>query len=89
VNAHEQGQLLPNRLLTQAEPLRPFRFYRQPSSGIAKYEKEHATEDPDELLDERAAVERWLAKHGEAHGSEARGRRLFPVSRFQFYRPGS
>jgi hypothetical protein len=43
VDAHEQGQLLPNRLLTQAEPLRPLRFYRPPRPGIAKYEKEHET----------------------------------------------
>ncbi len=45
LDAREQGQLLPNRLITQAEPLRPFRFFRECLSrpGIAKYEKEHAT----------------------------------------------
>src|SRR5579864_7030653 len=43
VEAHEQGQLLPNRLLTQAEPLRPLRFYRPTRPGIAKYEKKHKT----------------------------------------------
>src|SRR5579864_865451 len=45
VDAREQGQLLPNRLITQAEPLRPFRFFRKCLSrpGITEYEKEHAT----------------------------------------------
>lgn len=43
MDAYEQGQLLPNRLLTQAESLRPLRFYRPPRPGIAKYEKEHET----------------------------------------------
>ena len=43
MDAHEQGQFLPNRLLTQAEPLRPLRFYRVPRPSVAKYEKEHET----------------------------------------------
>ncbi|MGH9716387.1 MAG: tyrosine-type recombinase/integrase [Candidatus Acidiferrales bacterium] len=36
-------------------------------------------EDADELLNERAAVESWIALHG-------RRERLFPISRVQFYR---
>lgn len=36
-------------------------------------------EDVDELLNERAAVESWLALHRA-------GERLFPISRVQFYR---
>lgn len=43
-------------------------------------------EDPDEILNERAGVEAWIAQHSAAHGEAARDRRLFPVSRFQFYR---
>lgn len=43
-------------------------------------------EDPDELLNERGAIEMWLARHKTAHSGDGRGKRLFPVTRFQFYR---
>jgi type 1 fimbriae regulatory protein FimB len=43
-------------------------------------------QDPDELLNERKAVEAWLDRHGEQYGDEARSRLLFPISRIQFYR---
>lgn len=43
-------------------------------------------EDPDELLNERAAIETWLERHKTANGGDGRGKRLFPVTRFQFYR---
>jgi len=43
-------------------------------------------EDPDELLNERGAVENWLAAHFRAHGEATRDCRLFPISRFQFFR---
>jgi len=51
VDAYEQGKFLPNRFLTQAEPLCPFPFYRPPRPGIAKYEKEHATCVPNDRGD--------------------------------------
>jgi len=43
-------------------------------------------EDEDPLLNERAAIEMWLARHKTAHGGDGRGKRLFPLSRFAFYR---
>lgn len=43
MDAYEHGQLLPNRLLTQAETLRALPPYRTPRPGIAKYEKENET----------------------------------------------
>jgi integrase len=50
-------------------------------------------DDPDPLLNERAALETWLAKHSSrlAHESNGSGlphqqKRLFPISRFAFYR---
>jgi len=51
VDTHEQGQLLPNRLLTQAKTLRALHFYRIPRPGIAEYEKEHATGVPNDRGD--------------------------------------
>src|SRR5579862_2470449 len=42
--------------------------------------------DESELLNERAAVEKWLALHHAAHGGDGRGKRLFQVSRFHVYR---
>lgn len=42
-------------------------------------------EDESELLNERAAVEAWLARHKTLCPDAAR-RRLFPISRVQFYR---
>jgi type 1 fimbriae regulatory protein FimB len=41
--------------------------------------------DEDELLNEREAVEAWLARHRALYADAAR-RRLFPISRVQFYR---
>jgi integrase/recombinase XerD len=38
-------------------------------------------EDPDELLNEHAAIESWIRKQGSD-----RGARLFPISRVQFFR---
>lgn len=43
-------------------------------------------EDADELLNERAAVTMWLQRHETAHSGDGRGKRLFPLSRFAFYR---
>lgn len=54
-------------------------------------------EDPDELLNERAAVDRWIAKCSASSSSAEvtkpedrpagrRSARLFPISRVQFYR---
>lgn len=43
-------------------------------------------EDPDELLNERPAVEDWLSKHLAFYGDDARLCRLFQISRVQFYR---
>jgi len=43
-------------------------------------------EHPHELLNERAAMEGWLAKHRSLHAGDGRGQRLFPISRFQFFR---
>ena len=40
-------------------------------------------EDENELLNERAAIDRWLARHRELHAGDGRGKRLFPLSRFQ------
>lgn len=40
----------------------------------------------DPLLDERAAIERWLKQHYAVHGDAGRDRRLFPISRVQFFR---
>jgi len=42
--------------------------------------------DESELLNERAAVEAWLERHRNAYGDAGRTRRLFPISRVQFYR---
>lgn len=42
--------------------------------------------DPDELLNERAAVESWLERHRNAHAGDGHSRRLFPISRIQFFR---
>jgi len=42
--------------------------------------------DENELLNEREAVEAWLARHETAHGGAGRAKRLFPISRVQFYR---
>ena len=43
-------------------------------------------EDENPLLNERAALELWLARHQELHGDAAHVQRLFPLTRFQFYR---
>jgi integrase len=43
-------------------------------------------ENEHELLNERAAVEGWLAKHRSAYGGDGAGQRLFPISRVQFFR---
>jgi integrase len=43
-------------------------------------------EDENELLNERAAVEAWLTRHETAHHGSGRGKRLFPITRVQFYR---
>jgi type 1 fimbriae regulatory protein FimB len=43
-------------------------------------------EDPDELLNEKRAVEAWLAGHRERHNGGGRSERLFPISRVQFFR---
>jgi integrase len=43
-------------------------------------------EDENELLNERAAIEAWLSRHKTANAGNGRGKRLFPVSRFHFYR---
>jgi integrase len=43
-------------------------------------------EDGHELLDERPAIEKWLAAHKAAHNGDGNSRRLFPISRIQFYR---
>jgi integrase len=43
-------------------------------------------EDPDELLNERAAVEAWLGQHSARYSAAARSQRLFQISRVQFYR---
>lgn len=42
----------------------------------------------EEILNERAAVAGWLAKHQERHHGQGKGSglRVFPVSRVQFYR---
>src|SRR5579863_255706 len=43
-------------------------------------------EHADELLNERAAVEGLLAEHRSRHAGDGAGQRLFPLSRFQFFR---
>ena len=43
-------------------------------------------EDGEELLDERAAVARWLEQHKALHAGDGCLQRLFPVSRIQFWR---
>jgi integrase len=43
-------------------------------------------EHEDQVLNERAAVEGWLAKQGDARTGDLPDRRLFPLTRFQFYR---
>lgn len=43
-------------------------------------------EDDNELLNERAAIQAHITRHRELHGGEGRGQRLFPITRFQFYR---
>lgn len=43
-------------------------------------------EDPDELLNERVAVEAWIEKHRALHGAQAQSQRLFAIGRIQFYR---
>jgi integrase len=43
-------------------------------------------EHEDELLNEKAAVEAWLAGHRAAHRGDWSSERLFPISRFQFFR---
>ena len=43
-------------------------------------------EDALEILNERAAVDALLARHQAAHGEAWRSRRLFPISRVQFFR---
>jgi integrase len=43
-------------------------------------------EDENELLNERAAIETWLISHKTENGGDGRGKKLFPVSRFHFYR---
>lgn len=50
-------------------------------------------EDELELLNERSAVESWLAQHRSRHANDTNGaglphqrKRLFPISRVQFYR---
>jgi integrase len=43
-------------------------------------------ENDDELLNERAAVEGWLAKHTACYGGDGAGKRLFAISRVQFFR---
>jgi integrase/recombinase XerD len=42
--------------------------------------------DENELLNERAAVEAWLRTHNTAHAGSGRAKRLFPITRIQFYR---
>ncbi|MGO9640511.1 MAG: tyrosine-type recombinase/integrase [Candidatus Acidiferrales bacterium] len=39
-----------------------------------------------EILNERPAVEKWLAERQGAQGGDKQAARLFPVSRVQFYR---
>ena len=41
---------------------------------------------PLEILNESAAVQNWLRRHQEAYSGDGRARRLFPISRVQFYR---
>jgi|SRR5581483_1239885 len=43
-------------------------------------------EDPEELLNEKAAIAAWLARHETSHGVSGRNKRLFPITRVQFYR---
>lgn len=43
-------------------------------------------ENPNPLLDERAAVDGWLARHKALHAGNGDGSRLFPISRSQFHR---
>jgi integrase len=40
----------------------------------------------EEILNERAAVAGWLSKHQERYGADGNGRKVFPISRVQFYR---
>jgi integrase len=42
--------------------------------------------DENELLNERAAVGNWIESHLAKHPADGRTRRLFPISRVQFYR---
>src|SRR6202030_3688041 len=43
-------------------------------------------EDAEELLNERVAVERWLESHKALHAGDGYRKRLFPISRVQFFR---
>jgi integrase/recombinase XerD len=43
-------------------------------------------DDELEILNERIAITSWLAKHQEHHHGDGNARRVFPVSRVQFYR---
>lgn len=43
-------------------------------------------EDEHPLLNERSAVEGLLSRHTDAHAGDGRRERLFPLSRFQFFR---
>jgi integrase len=43
-------------------------------------------EHEDELLNERAALEGWLAKHRARYAGDGAGKRLFAISRSQFFR---
>lgn len=42
--------------------------------------------DDNELLDEKTAVGKWIQGHLAKHSTDGRTRRLFPISRVQFYR---
>src|ERR1700746_2027606 len=42
--------------------------------------------DGEELLDEKAAIERWLSLHKIQHGGDGLRRRLFPISAVHFWR---
>jgi integrase len=43
-------------------------------------------DDELEILNERAAITGWLAKHQERHQGDGNGKKVFPVSRVHFYR---
>ena len=58
---------------------------RAAAERIAARTVQPLVEDKDELLNEKKALEDWISRHAALHGP-AGALRLFPVSRFHFYR---